>query len=75
MEGVHFRPGAYWGLWVRGCLGNVPEASELLQTKGEGEVQRTIIEKPQSLWGGSWESRGGGAGRIKECSRPELSGR
>ena len=59
----------------RGCLGNVPEASELLQTEGEGEVQRTIIEKPQSLRGGSWESWGGGAGRIKECSRPAQSGR
>ena len=58
-----------------GVLGIFQRHHELLQTKEEGEVQRTIIEKPQSLWGGSWESQGGGAGHIKECSRPALSDR
>ena len=46
-EGVHLGHGAYWGVWVRGFLGNVPEATE-----EEGEVQRTIIEKPVPL---GWE--------------------
>ena len=67
--------GAYWGYGSGGVLGIFQRHHELLQTKEEGEVQRTIIEKPQSLWGGSWESQGGGAGHIKECSRPALSGR
>ena len=36
-----------------GVLAMFQRHHELLQTEEEGEVQRTIIEKPQSLWVGA----------------------